>query len=226
MLERIREKVRAKERLTEAEGLAPTEVEQLLSIHCVPVNWPIGMGSDFRGVYDRMSHKVILFQRAGDRPRLAHRQKGLGSQVQRVRQPARNSSISAASASGWSCCNMWPASCTTAMRQSGTAFRRSWYSASVYLPCHHWPRLSSVAVRRCRSGQGHRQKGEEDAERRRDHARHDRTPQSSRSFAAFSSSLNGSCVAPTASSGRMAATPSGSRAALVTGRVPSLRTWA
>jgi peptide chain release factor 3 len=43
-----------------------TEVEQLLSIHCVPVNWPIGMGSDFRGVYDRMSHKVLLFQRAGD----------------------------------------------------------------------------------------------------------------------------------------------------------------
>lgn len=43
-----------------------TEVEQLLAIHCVPVNWPVGMGSDFRGVYDRMSHKVLLFRRAGD----------------------------------------------------------------------------------------------------------------------------------------------------------------
>jgi peptide chain release factor 3 len=43
-----------------------TEIEQLLSIHCVPVNWPIGMGSSFRGVYDRMSRKVLLFSRAGD----------------------------------------------------------------------------------------------------------------------------------------------------------------
>ena len=43
-----------------------TEIEQLLSIHCVPVNWPVGMGPSFRGVYDRLSHKVLLFQRAGD----------------------------------------------------------------------------------------------------------------------------------------------------------------
>jgi peptide chain release factor 3 len=43
-----------------------TEIEQLLSIHCVPVNWPVGMGPDFRGVYDRATRKVLLFQRAGD----------------------------------------------------------------------------------------------------------------------------------------------------------------
>ncbi len=42
------------------------EIEQLLNIHCVPLNWPVGMGSSFRGVYDRMSHKILLFQRAGD----------------------------------------------------------------------------------------------------------------------------------------------------------------
>ncbi len=42
------------------------EIEQLLSIHCVPVNWPVGMGSSFRGVYDRLSRKILLFQRVGD----------------------------------------------------------------------------------------------------------------------------------------------------------------
>ncbi len=42
-----------------------SEVEDLLGIHCVAVNWPIGMGSTFRGVYDRHSDEVWQFQRDG-----------------------------------------------------------------------------------------------------------------------------------------------------------------
>jgi len=48
-------------------GKAPLElldeIEQGLQIHAWPVNWPLGMGSDFKGVYDRMEKKVHLFER-------------------------------------------------------------------------------------------------------------------------------------------------------------------
>ena len=40
------------------------EIEQELGLACWPVNWPIGSGDRFRGVIDRRSHEVILFQRA------------------------------------------------------------------------------------------------------------------------------------------------------------------
>ena len=40
------------------------EIEQELGLACWPVNWPIGSGDRFRGVIDRRSHDVILFQRA------------------------------------------------------------------------------------------------------------------------------------------------------------------
>jgi peptide chain release factor 3 len=43
------------------------EIEKLLGIHCVPVNWPLGLGSRFRGVYDRVKKKVHLFERGEDR---------------------------------------------------------------------------------------------------------------------------------------------------------------
>lgn len=42
------------------------EVEKLLGIHCVPLTWPIGMGPTFKGVYDRATQRVLLFQRATD----------------------------------------------------------------------------------------------------------------------------------------------------------------
>ena len=48
-------------------GLEPldllTEIEEVLGIGCVPVNWPIGDGNDFRGVYDRRKKEVHLFER-------------------------------------------------------------------------------------------------------------------------------------------------------------------
>ncbi len=37
------------------------EIESVLGIHCVPVNWPIGCGRNFKGVYDRETEKVELF---------------------------------------------------------------------------------------------------------------------------------------------------------------------
>jgi peptide chain release factor 3 len=40
------------------------EIEQELGLACWPVNWPIGSGDRFRGVIDRRSQAVILFDRA------------------------------------------------------------------------------------------------------------------------------------------------------------------
>lgn len=40
-----------------------TEIEETLGIESVPVNWPIGQGDDFRGVCDRETQKVHLFER-------------------------------------------------------------------------------------------------------------------------------------------------------------------
>ena len=49
------------------EGKGPlallTEVEETLGIRSVAMNWPIGQGSSFRGVYDRATGTVHLFQR-------------------------------------------------------------------------------------------------------------------------------------------------------------------
>ena len=37
------------------------EIENELGIPCCPINWPIGSGKGFKGVYDRNSNKVLLF---------------------------------------------------------------------------------------------------------------------------------------------------------------------
>lgn len=39
------------------------ELENVLGIHALPINWPLGNGPDFRGVYDRQTKDVYLFQR-------------------------------------------------------------------------------------------------------------------------------------------------------------------
>ncbi len=46
------------------------EIERVLGIPCSPVNWPIGAGSGFRGVYDRWRRQILRFERAegGSRP--------------------------------------------------------------------------------------------------------------------------------------------------------------
>ena len=37
------------------------EIEEVLGIHATPVNWPVGAGRDFRGVYDRLDRRLLLF---------------------------------------------------------------------------------------------------------------------------------------------------------------------
>jgi len=39
------------------------ELEAVLGIHAVPMNWPLGDGPDFRGVFDRMEKTVHLFEK-------------------------------------------------------------------------------------------------------------------------------------------------------------------
>jgi peptide chain release factor 3 len=39
------------------------ELEHVLGIGAFPVNWPLGMGVDFKGVYDRLARQVHLFER-------------------------------------------------------------------------------------------------------------------------------------------------------------------
>jgi peptide chain release factor 3 len=39
------------------------ELENVLGIHAMPINWPLGSGVEFRGVYDRQSSEVHLFER-------------------------------------------------------------------------------------------------------------------------------------------------------------------
>src|SRR5882672_3297944 len=38
-----------------------TEIEEVLRIDVVPLSWPIGMGSEFRGVYDRLGERSLYF---------------------------------------------------------------------------------------------------------------------------------------------------------------------
>ncbi len=39
------------------------ELEKVLGLKPFPVNWPMGSGKDFRGVYDRLARKAHLFER-------------------------------------------------------------------------------------------------------------------------------------------------------------------
>ncbi|MDQ6655622.1 MAG: peptide chain release factor 3 [Verrucomicrobiota bacterium] len=39
------------------------ELERVLGIHALPLNWPLGSGVDFRGVFDRETQEVHLFER-------------------------------------------------------------------------------------------------------------------------------------------------------------------
>lgn len=41
------------------------EIEQELGMPTCPINWPIGSGKDFKGVYDRRSRHVIYFDPTG-----------------------------------------------------------------------------------------------------------------------------------------------------------------
>jgi len=42
------------------------DVEKTLRIQCVPMNWPVGSGVDFRGVYDFAKKSILSFKNARD----------------------------------------------------------------------------------------------------------------------------------------------------------------
>jgi peptide chain release factor 3 len=39
------------------------QLEKILHIHAYPVNWPLGNGPEFKGIFDRMNRQVHLFER-------------------------------------------------------------------------------------------------------------------------------------------------------------------
>jgi len=39
------------------------ELERVLGIHALPMNWPLGSGREFSGVFDRLTNEVHLFER-------------------------------------------------------------------------------------------------------------------------------------------------------------------
>ena len=41
-----------------------SEIEEVLGIHTCPINWPIGCGKSFNGVYDRQTKKITTFTAA------------------------------------------------------------------------------------------------------------------------------------------------------------------
>jgi peptide chain release factor 3 len=41
------------------------EIENILGIRSCPINWPIGMGREFKGIFDRRTNKVVVFDSAG-----------------------------------------------------------------------------------------------------------------------------------------------------------------
>ncbi len=41
------------------------EIENVLGIQTYPINWPIGSGKDFKGVYDRQNQEIITFSHDG-----------------------------------------------------------------------------------------------------------------------------------------------------------------
>ncbi|MEI6895721.1 MAG: peptide chain release factor 3 [Colwellia sp.] len=38
------------------------EVEDVLKIKCAPITWPIGMGKEFKGIYNLLNDEIILYQ--------------------------------------------------------------------------------------------------------------------------------------------------------------------
>lgn len=52
------------------DGLEPLalldDIEEKLQIECVPLSWPIGMGKEFKGVYDLLRRQITLFTPSQD----------------------------------------------------------------------------------------------------------------------------------------------------------------
>src|SRR5271165_1632902 len=75
-------------------GRAPLElmdeIEKVLGIRAFPMNWPIGMGPDFRGIYDRPARAVHVFSAEG-----SHGESAAGERVVPLDSPAVSQVLSA-----------------------------------------------------------------------------------------------------------------------------------
>ncbi|MBV27717.1 MAG: peptide chain release factor 3, partial [Gammaproteobacteria bacterium] len=40
------------------------EIEDILQIQCAPMNWPIGMGQQFKGVYELAADRIVCFEKS------------------------------------------------------------------------------------------------------------------------------------------------------------------
>ena len=47
------------------------EIEDVLGIATYPINWPVGMGEDFQGVYDRIKKGLLIYRKNIDRSQKA-----------------------------------------------------------------------------------------------------------------------------------------------------------
>src|SRR3954452_15298966 len=63
------------------------EIERVLQIHAAPVNWPIGDGDRFKGVYDLRRNQVLLYERT------LHNARRAGIEVSSIEDPALSERI-------------------------------------------------------------------------------------------------------------------------------------
>jgi peptide chain release factor 3 len=68
------------------------EIERTLQIHAVPLNWPIGSGSDFQGVYAIPERQVLRFERT------AHNAKRAPTQIATLDDPLLDTLVGSAAA--------------------------------------------------------------------------------------------------------------------------------
>lgn len=68
------------------------EIERTLQIHAVPLNWPIGSGSDFQGVYAIPERQVLRFERT------AHNAKRAPTKIATLDDPLLDTLVGSAAA--------------------------------------------------------------------------------------------------------------------------------
>ncbi len=133
-----------------------SEIEEVLGIDAVPMNWPIGMGSDFRGVYDRIDRCALLFegghhgtlQRRRDARRTANPTRIRGCAKRSGRSPRRSSMR-------WRCSKAPAQSSTPRSSRAACRLRRSSARRSPTTACcrsstasSNWRRRPARARRR------------------------------------------------------------------------------
>ena len=61
------------------------EIENVLNIHCAPINWPLGMGKEFKGVYNLVTDTIHVYQQGqGSRFRMMSASMGCKGRKQRI----------------------------------------------------------------------------------------------------------------------------------------------